>query len=183
MTSSLLTPPRSEHAADRSARPARTVVVAVDGGPASIAALTWARDALIDPTDRIRIVTAYSSPIVASEVPIRTEDIHDARESAQHAAAIAVRTVFGTDRPGAVTEHVVAFGPIEAVLDKHASDVAFVVVGTRRRRRWRERLRGSTTNRVTGRLTCPVVSIPEPDADIRSAHHPSVRPTPPADTS
>ena len=183
MTSSLLTPPRSEDTTERRGQPPRTVVVAVDGGPASIAALTWARDTLIDPGDRIRIVTAYSSPLVASEVPIRAEDLHDARGRAQQAAADAVRTVFGTDRPGAVTEHVVAMGPIEAVLDKHVADAALVVVGTRRRRRWRERFRGSTTNRVTGRLNCPVVSIPEPDADTRSAHHRSVRSAPPADTS
>ena len=69
--------------------------------------------------------------------------------------------VFGTQRPGPGFEHVVALGPIERVLDEHAADAALVVVGTRRRRRWYQRLMGSAVNRVTGRLDCPVVSIPD----------------------
>ena len=161
MTSTLRRPPRLDEAAEGDGRTPRTVVIAVDGQRASIAALTWARDSLIQPNDRVRIVTAYSSPLIASEVPIRTEDLTDARTRAFQAALDAVELVFGTQRPGPGFEHVVALGPIERVLDEHAADAALVVVGTRRRRRWYERLMGSAVNRVTGRLDCPVVSIPD----------------------
>jgi nucleotide-binding universal stress UspA family protein len=181
--STLNRPPRSHDAVGDDSRSRRTIVIAVDGRPPSIAALTWARDSLIQPDDRIRIVTAYTSPLIASEVPIRTEDLVEAHDHARRAARDAVQLVFGSRHADAVVDHVVALGPIERVLDTHAAEATLVVVGTRPRRRWRERLRGSTTNRVTGRLNCPVISIPETLLDGRSPAHPASRAPRPSDTS
>ncbi len=178
MTSTLRRPPRFDEAAAGGGRTPRTVVIAVDGQRSSIAALTWARDSLIQPDDRVRIVTAYSSPLIASEVPIRTEDLIDARERAQQAALDAIRLVFGGQQPGSGFEHVVALGPIERVLEEQTADAALVVVGTRRRRRWYQRLTGSAVNRVTGRLDCPVVSIPD-----AMFHPPDLGPQPSPDNS
>lgn len=176
VTSTLLMPPRPAEGTEPKDRSTRTVVIAVDGRPPSIAALTWTRDTLIEPDDRIRIVITYTSPAIASEVPARVENLEDAREFAKRAAHDAVREVFGTHHAGAEVEHVVEFAPIEHVLDEQAPDATLVVVGRRRRRRWRERFGVTTTNRLTGRISCPVIFAPEAGPAVPSRRHPSLRP-------
>lgn len=64
-----------------------------------------------------------------------------------------------TNRRGLV--HIVELSTIDDMIDRHGSDAAFVVLGSRFRRRISERLRPSATNQITGRTTCPVISVPK----------------------
>jgi nucleotide-binding universal stress UspA family protein len=66
-------------------------------------------------------------------------------------------------------DHVVALGPIERVLDDHSHDAAMIVVGTRATDSWLARLRGSVTNRLTGQVACPVVSVPLEEPAVAAA--------------
>ena len=59
-------------------------------------------------------------------------------------------------------EHLVAMGPVERVVVDASRDASVVVIGTRSTEGWTAKLRGSLTNRLTGQLTCPVVSVPLP---------------------
>lgn len=146
----------------------RTVVVAVNGTAESIAALRWAAATADDASMQLLIVTAFSRAHVGVDAPISCHDLQvDAEESARAAARRAIDAVFGAtwgDHPDRhatrPVRHVVDVGSIDAVLDRYATGAAMIVIGTRLRRRWWHRFRSSTTNRVTGAATCPVISIP-----------------------
>jgi nucleotide-binding universal stress UspA family protein len=139
----------------------RPIVVAVDGSPASTEALRWIKTYHLAEPGQLRVLTAYQYPYLASDIPLPTIDLDDIAESAREAAQCSIRAVFGNDRSAPEIEHIVEFGSIDALIERHGDDAQFVVVGSRARHRLRDRLRPSTTNRVTGRVACPVVSVPE----------------------
>lgn len=139
----------------------RVIVVAVDGSPPSEQALRWAVEQSASTGQSIRIVTAYSLPIGGVDVPLALFDLNlDAADAARQRASGVLDRVLGDGASAAGIEHLLVAGAIDHALDQHAADAAMVVLGTRSRRRWRERLCSSTTNRITGRLDVPVISIP-----------------------
>ncbi|MFN3258122.1 MAG: universal stress protein [Ilumatobacter sp.] len=146
----------------------RTVVVAVNGTTESIAALRWAAATADDANLHLLIVTAFSRAHVGVDAPISCHDLQvDAEASARVAARRAIDAVFSStwgDHPDRhatrPVRHVVDVGSIDTVLDRYGTGAAMIVIGTRLRRRWWHRFRSSTTNRVTGSATCPVISIP-----------------------
>lgn len=142
------------------APPLRIVVVGVDGSSASAGALRWAVDHIDDGT-AIRVVTAFAHPHSTVDLPMSYVDLYDAaRIGARERAEDVLDEVLGDDR-SVVVEHIVAPGSIDDVISQHTDDVDMVVLGTQSRRRWRDRLRSSTTNRLTGHITVPVISVPE----------------------
>jgi nucleotide-binding universal stress UspA family protein len=142
----------------------RRIVVGVDGTPASTQALAWVRHNLLKPSDQLCVLTAYQSPHYVAEIPISTFDPREAELCAQRAAQMSLHAVFGLDEPIGGLVHIVELASIDDLIDRHGSDAAFVVLGSRSRRRISERLRPSATNRITGRTTCPVISVPEFDS-------------------
>lgn len=134
------------------------IIVAVDGSPASRAALAWAHDHAIAHGLPLEVVTAYLEPFVAHEVTgVAADHLTVAEQNARERARIVIHDVLGR----AAVPHRVLLGAIEDVLGEESHRAAMIVVGTRRRGGWLGRFRPSTTNRVTGLATCPVVSIPE----------------------
>ncbi len=131
------------------------VVVAVDGSPASAAALRWAAAVVADHCE-LRVVTAHGAPTAnvdfLSPVSLHWDMIEDGARAQARAAII---DVLGHDE----VEHVVAAGSIEWVLAEQR-DASMIVMGTRPRRTFLSRIRPSATNRVTGLVQCTVVSIP-----------------------
>ncbi len=141
----------------------RRIVVGVDGTAASRQALEWVRNNLLAPSDELCVVTAYQPPHYVAEVAVSTFDPREAELFARRTAQRSIRAVFGPDEPTGGLVHIVEVGSIDNLIDRYGSDAAFVVLGSRSRRRLSERLRSSATNRVTGRTRCPVISIPESD--------------------
>ena len=132
------------------------IVVAVDGGPESRSALRWASKRARQLGCDLRVVTAFTGPTIASESGMafaRAYGIAEAtarrRSSALIASVVPDRTV----------EHVVRLGDPVSILEASSHDAQMIVVGTRRRERIWHRWRSSLTNRLTGLITCPVVSI------------------------
>ena len=145
---------------DDHAPPRRIIVVGVDGSRASATALHWALDHLVD-DGGVRIVTAFAHPHSTVDVPLSYIDLYDlARDGARERAEQVIDEVLG-GASSLLVEHIVAPGSIDDVISQHAGDADMVVLGTQSRRRWRDRLRSSTTNRLTGHITVPVISVPE----------------------
>lgn len=142
-------------------RPRRRILVAVDGSPASVDALRWVRDELLVPDDLVRVVTAYQFAHYATEVPLMNVHVQESAEHARAAGEAAIDTVFGPRGWRPEIDHVVDVGCIERLVERESETATLVVVGSRSRRRLRDRLRPSATNRITGRASCPVVSVPE----------------------
>lgn len=159
---------RLDHLDDRPHERARssrypTVVVALDGQPASTTALEWARHHLVGPDHRVVAVTAYVLPMVAPDTLVATADVRAVENTARVDAERAMRAVFGS--AAARIHHVVEAGEVEQLLERHADDDTIVVAGAPERRRLLDRLRPSVGRRLAGRFHCPVVIVPEHDGD------------------
>ena len=93
------------------------VVVAVDGSPASVAALRWA-DAMVADHSELRVVTAHRAPTAnvdfLSPVALHWEMME---EGSRLQARAAIIDALGHDD----VEHVVAAGSIESVLADRAA--------------------------------------------------------------
>ena len=132
------------------------IVVGVDGSNESVAALKWAVDHAACVGARVRAVTAFTAP------PSRTGSALGYVEEFEVAEAIAAThagEAIGRAQISGPIERVVAAGPPEDVIIRHAGDASMIVLGTRDTTRWHARLRGSLTNRLSGRAPCPVVSV------------------------
>ena len=132
------------------------IVVGVDGSDESVAALRWAAEHAEAVGARIRAVTAFTAPAARTGSALGyVEDFEVAEAIAATHAGQAL------DRAGIAQpiERLVAAGPADEVIARHASDASLIVLGTRDTSRWHSRLRGSLTNRLSGRAPCPVVSV------------------------
>lgn len=145
----------TRHAVDGHEYPG-PIVVGVDGSDESVAALRWASRHAECVGARIRAVTAFTAPAIRSGSALGyVEDFEVAEAIAATHAARAIERA-GIDRP---VERLVAAGAAADVLCRHAEDASMIVLGTRDTTRWHSRLRGSLTNRLSGRAPCPVVSV------------------------
>jgi nucleotide-binding universal stress UspA family protein len=133
------------------------IVVAVDGSPESAAALRWARDFVESSGGEIAVITAYAVTLAVTEAPFVHSDMYrEADDAATEHVGSLIETTFGHGN----VPHLVALGPIEQLVERHCLGSEMIVVGTRARRRWTDRWRGSTTNRITGAVDVPVISVP-----------------------
>jgi nucleotide-binding universal stress UspA family protein len=121
--------------ASASSSPTKCIVVAVDGSLASIEALSWTHDQLIEPGSAVRVVTAFQPPYVAADASATIGGLHETAECARTAAELAECSVFGPDEPGHIVEHVVALGNVDALIDRQRAGADLIVLGSRSRRR------------------------------------------------
>lgn len=131
------------------------VVVLADGSPESASAVRFSAAQVAGFGQRLIVLTSYQVP--AHDLGARSwvhlqEAESDARERVVSVIGDALDLVDFT--------HVVSSVPILELVDQHAVNAAMIVIGTRSTGGWRSTLRGSLTNRITGRVSCPVVSIP-----------------------
>lgn len=132
------------------------IVVAVDGGRESRRAMRWAAKRARQLGCDLRVVTAFSAPNIASESGMAFARSFGLAESAARQRS---RAVIDSVVPGWTVDHVVRLGEPAAILEESSHDAQMIVVGTRRRVRPWHRWRPSLTNRLTGLVVCPVVSI------------------------
>ncbi|MEM7286192.1 MAG: universal stress protein [Actinomycetota bacterium] len=132
------------------------IVVGVDGSDESVAALRWATHHAACVGSRVRAVTAFGAPPPRGASALGYMEEFEVAEAiaATHAGEAIARS--GVDQP---IERVVAAGPADEVIARHATDAAMIVLGTRDTARWQARLRGSLTSRLSGGAPCPVVSV------------------------
>jgi nucleotide-binding universal stress UspA family protein len=140
------------------------IVVAVDGSRESANALRWAAGQAIELRKPLRIITCYEQHFVAGEAHgVSWDRFESTKKSVEAEAASVIEDVLGT----AEFEHIVALGPVDRVLVDYSHDAEMIVLGTRSSTGLRGKLRSSTTNRVTGQVACPVMSIPLGEAEQR----------------
>ena len=144
--------------------PARRVVVAVDGSPASRAALRRAAEEATAHDAALQVVLAWG----LLEQPWGEE--FDPRFDADRARRYlddVVSTELGAGRPAATELHVVNSLPARAVLD--AAEGAWVVVlGNRGLGGFRGLLLGSVSQQVVHHATCPVLIVRAPPGDTEA---------------
>jgi len=133
------------------------VTVAVDGSEESCHALRWAAEQAQVIGTYLRVVTCYSHQYAGGKASrVAWDRFASTKNEATAVAQAAIKKVLGT----LDIEHVVTLGPVEAALIDQGADASMIVVGTRSAFAVEPRSYQSTTDRITGRVACPVVSIP-----------------------
>ena len=136
---------------------AKPVLVAVDGSPESENALRWAKDRSSQTGVDLRIITCYQHFYTTGvEGAVSWDHFESTKKVSEARAVEVIERVLGTTD----VDHVVALGPVDKVVADHSKEASMVVLGTRSSYGLRGRLRASTTDRITGKVTCPVVSVP-----------------------
>lgn len=149
-------------------RGASTIVVGVDGTPASKAALEFAlREGAIRGS-AVEVVTVWTWAGVGDKLT-GPETPHDARERAQRQQDEAVAEVL--DRiydPPVVSRQIVEGDPAKALL-RAARGADYLVVGSAHKGLVKRALLGSVSETCVRHARCPVVVIPAEDPHITDA--------------
>jgi nucleotide-binding universal stress UspA family protein len=131
------------------------IVVGVDGSAQSLAALEWAITEARLRQGRIRLITAWYYPPLASTVGDGIID-DTFRKAAEQAHADALKTV--TDAGVAVTGQIVENSPAAALLAA-AADADLLIVGSRGHGGFTGLLLGSVSAHVVHHSPCPVLIV------------------------
>lgn len=136
----------------------RPVIVGTDGSPASHAAVAWAADEALRESRPLRIVHVQEPwTLGLPDIPPPMADearAVESREILDEAAALAAK-----DRPGLAVETENIQGETVRALRLIAEQGDELVLGSRGRGRFAELLLGSTTLRVAGHASRPVVVV------------------------
>ena len=131
------------------------IVVGVDGSPSSLAAVDWAVTEARLRNGKIRLVSAWYYPPLASEVGEGVID-DSFKNYAEQTLAEALRMVADQGIP--VSGTVVENSPAIAMLDA-ARDANLVIVGSRGRGGFASLLLGSVSSQVVHHAHCPVLVV------------------------
>lgn len=152
---------------------AGTIVVGVDGSPASDAALRWAAEEAALREARLVAVSAWTfvppAPIAEpGMIPMPAGDYAGMGEAEQEAAGAeleeALRRAFPSGSPVEIERKLVDGEPAH-VLEAEARAADIVVVGSRGRGRIAAALLGSVSKHVVDHAPCPVVVVKPPKGD------------------
>jgi len=142
------------------------ILVAVDGSAESAEALRWAASQAQTTGSDLKVITCYRHHYVQGEAPfVSWDQFESTKRSAQTRALDVIESVLGTDD----VDHTLTLGPVDAALIDHGRDASMIVIGTRSSFGLPDTSRPSTTDRVTGKVRCPVVSIPLDTAVLEGA--------------
>jgi len=131
------------------------IVVGVDGSPSSLAAVDWAVTEARLRNGKIRLVSAWYYPPLASEVGDGVID-DSFKNYAEQTLAEALGMVADQGIP--VSGTVVENSPAIAMLDA-ARDANLVIVGSRGRGGFASLLLGSVSSQVVHHAHCPVLVV------------------------
>ncbi|WP_192827612.1 universal stress protein [Mycolicibacterium aromaticivorans] len=136
-----------------------TIVVGIDGSPASVKALRWAVEEARLRGATVRAVYAWSFPFRDGEIAhLAAEAAHDAlQQEAEQSAQNAVRQALGADAD-AIECVVTEDSPAQA-LTQAARDADLLVVGSRGRGGFAGLLLGSVSSQCAQHAPCPVVIV------------------------
>ncbi|MCX5173883.1 universal stress protein [Streptomyces antibioticus] len=136
-----------------------SIVVGIDGSPASVRALHWAVEEARLRGATVRVVHAWSFPYHSGEIAhLAAESVHELlRKAAEETVETALHGVTDADR--AVIECVIVQAPpVQALLDA-ARDASLLVVGSRGRGGFANLLLGSVSYQCVLHAPCPVVIV------------------------
>ncbi len=140
------------------------VVVGVDGGDESTAAVRWAAQAASRRGTFLHVVHAWhvAAPValgpmaVAAPSVVDSQSLHEAADDVvDRARALAGETVPGLEVTGSADEGIAA-----EVLEAASKGASMVVVGSHRRGDLSALVMGSTSHALIRNAACPVVCIP-----------------------
>jgi nucleotide-binding universal stress UspA family protein len=136
------------------------VLVAVDGSTESLAALDWAQHYATLNDLNLHIVTAADPTLCKGSGSAGGYDraVKRVEATTRFRVRQAIEQHFANR--SVTYEHHVVVGSIDNVLQTHSRNAHLAVVGTRKQGRFKRLLRSSTTDRLTGSLYCPIVSVP-----------------------
>lgn len=136
------------------------VLVGVDGSPASLAAADWAAAYARAHGYGLHLVCAYSVPSFTATALDGGYAALDDTAIAEGARAVLDEAVTRVAATGIPTTSAVATGDAAAVLVELSRGAATVVVGTRGRGGFAERLLGTVSSALPAHAHCPTVVVP-----------------------
>lgn len=139
---------------------ARTIVVGVDGSPASVRALHHALERASLSGEAVHAVHAYRLPTFTGPgLAVLADDLdHETSDQANRYVAELVAGV-GSDYPDVRLEATAVVGRAGKVLAHLSEDASLVVVGSRGRNPWPQLVLGSVSADTLHRAACPVVVV------------------------
>ncbi|WP_298591175.1 universal stress protein [uncultured Kocuria sp.] len=143
-----------------------TIVVGVDGSPQSVAALRWAARLAPAYGATVKVVGAWENPPEYVNFVHFKDDHFD--ELARKRVDRAVHEAFGESVPAGLST-VVEFGHPSKVLMRHSEGATMLVVGRRGHGGFKGLLMGSTSSAVVAHAPCPVLVLPDREADPEGA--------------
>lgn len=152
--------------APEEAAPTGTIVVGVDGSPASAQALRWAVSMAKLTGEEVHAVTAWMPPTAYGWGPVIDEV--DWEENGRTVLAEAVKDALDGEDAGRVRQDVVRGHPAQVLIDA-ARDAALLVVGNRGHGGFAGMLLGSVSRHVSAHARCPVLVVHEDDAPPTAA--------------
>jgi nucleotide-binding universal stress UspA family protein len=153
------------------------VLVGVDGSPASLAAADWAATYAALHGFGLHLVCAYSVPSFTAAALDGGYAALDDTAIAEGARAVLDEAIARVSITGVRTTSAVATGDAAAVLVELSADAATVVVGTRGRGGFAERLLGTVSSALPAHAHCPTVVVPHREqAEDRAEHELPTRP-------
>jgi len=147
------------------------VLVGVDGSPASLAAVDWAATYARVHSFGLHLVCAYSVPSFTAAALDGGYAALDDTAIAEGARAVLDEAVARVAVTGVRTTSAVATGDAAGVLVELSADAATVVVGTRGRGGFAERLLGTVSSALPAHAHCPTVVVPHRDHAKDHAEH------------
>lgn len=136
------------------------VLVGVDGSPASLEAADWAAAYAMAHHRSVHLVCAYSVPSFTAAALDGGYAALDDTAIAEGARAVLDEAVARVAETGVRTTSAVATGDAAAVLVELSRGAATVVVGTRGRGGFAERLLGTVSSALPAHAHCPTVVVP-----------------------
>lgn len=154
------------------------VLVGVDGSPASLKAADWAAAYAQVHGCSLHLVCAYTVPSFSAAALDGGYAALDDTAIAEGARAVLDEAVARVAVTGVRTSSAVATGDAAAVLVEMSREAALVVVGTRGRGGFAERLLGTVSSALPAHAHCPTVVVPHRGSQDESEelpHRPQVR--------
>jgi nucleotide-binding universal stress UspA family protein len=144
----------------------KTIVVGVDGSPASKVAVEFAtREAAVHGV-ALRLVTAWEMPTsVLSGGGVPTE-LYKSFEAAARTTVDEAAALAKTVEPSVVVETRVVEGHAGNALVEESADAGLVAIGRRGHSGFAEFLLGSISHQVADHAKCPVVIVPPKPAGV-----------------
>lgn len=141
------------------------VVTAVDGSPASMAAVRWAARYAEHVDADLRIVHAFRWPAFPDQFGVVDTCAHDASRGAHDLVRAAAELARGVS-PAIRVDGRVVDGGVGPVLRRHATEAGLLVLGRAHLTATRGVLRLSTAAGVTSRIRCAVTVVPAPRVEL-----------------
>ena len=148
-----------------------TIVVGIDGSPASLAALNWALNEARCHGSTVRAVHAWQLPYHQGEIGhLAVQSLHEPLTQTAHQTLDAALRHASMDANSPRVERVVAEGPPARVLIEESSRADLLVVGSRGRGGFAGLLLGSVGQQCAQGARCPIVIVhAAPAADPATA--------------